>query len=336
MTLVINPIFSLDFPLAYNSLGLSGTFRQYPEDFYVEEILGFSLAGEGEHLCLYIEKQSHNTHWVAAELARFTGIAEKDISVCGRKDRHAVTRQWFSLYDPHRKPISWDQFSMDGVRILENQRHTKKLRLGDHQANHFVIRLRQMMVEGKPVTSQQKVDAITEIQRRLSLGVPNYFGMQRFGIDGNNLLMADEWLRQKQAPPRKQRGMVLSAARSYLFNLVLAERVRQPCWKTVIEGDVIIDNDPTGPLWGRGRLSSAQQALSLEQQVLSPWHEWCERLEHQGLKQERRPLILAPNNIQCAWVEEDLQLSFDLRTGAFATSVLAEIATLDNPPNSNR
>lgn len=337
MTLAINPIFSLDFPHAYDVLGLSGIFRQHPKDFFVEEILGFPLTGEGEHLCVYVEKQSHNTHWVAAELARFTGINEKDISVCGRKDRHAITRQWFSFYDPHRKPIPWDQFSMDGVRILDKQRHSKKLRLGDHQANHFVICLRQMNLAGQFVPDQQKIEIVDEIQRRLSLGVPNYFGQQRFGNQGNNLLMAHDWLDQQSlssTPPRKQRGMVLSAARAYLFNLVLAERVRQQSWQIVIDGDVVIDCEPSGPLWGRGRLSSCRQAQCIEQAVLTPWQQWCDRLEHQGLKQERRPLVLTPKHVECVWFQGDLQLSFDLPVGAFATSVLAEISLLDNRANS--
>ena len=334
MTLAINSAFSLDFPAAYDDLCLSAHFRTRPEDFYVEEILGFTPSGEGEHLCLYIEKQEHNTHWVTAELARYSGISERDIGVCGRKDRHAITRQWFSLYDPSRKDIDWGQFDMEGTKIITVVRHHKKLRLGSHEANRFVIRLRDVVSTAcssqQPVSELAKPDIITAIQERLANGVPNYFGVQRFGREGGNLHLASDWLERKIPPPRKQRSMVLSAARSYLFNGVLADRVSSLLWNKVIEGDVVSTHYPTGPLWGRGRLATTEDTLALEQRVLLPFEVWCERLEHQGLKQERRDLVLLPKQVSCFWQNDDLILSFDLPSGTFATAVLAEISVLQN------
>jgi tRNA pseudouridine13 synthase len=337
MTLVINA-FPLDFPCAYGQPSLHANFRERPEDFYVEEMLGFSMSGEGEHLCLYIEKQGDNTHWVTAELARFSGIDERDIGVCGRKDRHAITRQWFSLYDPMRRSIDWEQFTMDGTRILKIVRHHKKLRLGDHQDNRFVIRLRDIVDAGVSPPSilpdAQKQQVLAKVTDTLSQGVPNYFGVQRFGRGGGNLVLANEWLTKKVSPPRKQRSMVLSAARSYLFNRVLAARVSSGQWTQIIDGDVISNDYPTGPLWGRGRLATSDDALIVEQNALTELQPWCERLEYQGLKQERRDLVLIPKALSCFWENDDLILSFDLPSGTFATALLAELAILQNQAGS--
>jgi tRNA pseudouridine13 synthase len=338
MTLVINSAFPLDFPRAYGKPYLAADFRVQPEDFYVEEVLGFPLSGEGEHLCLFIEKQQHNTHWVTAELAKYAGISPRDIGVCGRKDRHAITRQWFSLYDPlnraGRRQVDWQQFAMDGVKIILIERHSKKLRLGDHQYNRFVIRLRNVITyaSGGEVSSlaesiKEKITA--EIEQKLKNGVPNYFGEQRFGRGGNNLVMASDWFEKGVAPPRQQRSMILSAARAYLFNLVLAHRVRTNTWAQTIVGDIINHAQPTGPLWGRGRLSTTEDSLVIEQTVLADFSVWCERLEHQGLHQERRDLVLHCSNLSCSWQAHDLLLSFDLPSGTFATAVLAEVALLN-------
>lgn len=338
---------SLDFPRAYSSFGILPTalFRKFPEDFQVDEVLGFSLAGEGEHACLHIEKRGQNTHWAAAELARYAGVSERDIGTCGRKDRHAITRQWFSLYDPHLKYTDWSGFESDGVRILKVCRHNKKLRPGMHQKNHFVIRLRELCVSERCVdenvdenysgedtllADSDKSKLSQHIEYCFTHGVPNYFGEQRFGRDGSNLEAAYHWLINKKAPSRKRKGMVLSAARSYLFNSVLAERVRQNNWNLVIDGDSVQEDWPTAPLWGRGRTSSKGLAAAIEQKILEPLATWCERLEHQGLSQERRSMVLMPEEASYCWDGNDLVLTFQLPSGTFATSVLSEITQLKN------
>ena len=317
-------------PSDSNDTLLSGVFRQQAEDFYVDEVLGFDLSGQGEHICILLEKRGQNTHWVAAQLAEYAGISERDVGYCGRKDRHAVTRQWFSLYDPERKNIAWSDFCLEGVNILKRTRHIKKLRPGMHQQNHFVIRLRNVTCADSDLllNEAQKQSSLIRINTILAKGVPNYFGPQRFGREGSNLLLANAWLVEGKAPPRKQKSMVLSAARAYLFNLVLAARVRQQIWCESIPGDVLNDDRSTGPLWGRGRLTTKDQALACEQQALSGYDEWCHPMEHRGLQQERRNLLLLPSGARCEWQGHDLVLSFNLPAGTFATSVLAEIAHL--------
>ena len=325
-----NTLFSINFPRAYQQLSLQAVFRHIPDDFQVEEILGFELAGEGEHIALLLEKCGHNTHWVAARLANYMGIQQSDVSYCGRKDRQAITTQWFSLYDAQRKPIDWSAFSEEGIKIIQCTRHNKKLRPGMHQYNRFSIRLRGVAgVDKQSLSDEDKQQTLTEINYLFSQGVPNYFGPQRFGHNANNLSLANDWLVHNKAPPRKQRSIILSAARAYLFNRVLAHRVQGSNWRQPLAGDVIEEGIITGPLWGRGRLATTVAAQTLEQTVLENYAAWCHQLEHMGLKQERRPLLLIPKDTHCQWQQDDLLLAFKLNAGEFATAILAEIAELN-------
>ena len=325
--------FTLDFPRALGEPPGSAVFRQYPEDFQVTERLGFEPSGEGEHLCLYVEKRGQNTRWVAGMLADYFGVDEMAVSYCGMKDRHAVTRQWFSVHLPGiQEDLSAKELELSDCKILTVARHHKKLRRGMHADNYFVIRLRQL--DGDIKAMEQRLVAIA------ANGVPNYFGEQRFGREGGNLREADQQLksraaesqqrRHKSRQPARRGGIYLSAARAYLFNLVLAERVLQGNWNQVMEGEV----DPGGPMWGRGRSQAPEDVRQLESHVLQPWQDWCHGMEFSGLSQERRSLLLMPGEFTWQWLkgtdtdQSDLELSFSLPTGCFATALLREVAEL--------
>ena len=84
----------------------AGTFRVIPEDFVVEEVLGFAPGGEGEHLWLWVEKRELTTLEVARHLARVCAVSERAVGYSGMKDRVAVTRQWFSVHLPGQLPPS--------------------------------------------------------------------------------------------------------------------------------------------------------------------------------------------------------------------------------------
>src|SRR5580698_11076953 len=75
----------------------TGRLRAVPEDFVVEEALGFAPDGDGAHLLLKVRKRNANTGWVAQELARGLGFHVRDIGFAGQKDRRAVAVQWFSV-----------------------------------------------------------------------------------------------------------------------------------------------------------------------------------------------------------------------------------------------
>ncbi|MGQ9426744.1 tRNA pseudouridine(13) synthase TruD [Gilvimarinus sp. F26214L] len=310
--------FSLDFTRAWGTPTVSACFRSQPEDFQVDEDLGFEPSGEGEHLYLHLRKRGQNTQWLAGQIARFSGVRPMDVGYCGLKDRVAVTSQWFSVYLPKGPEPNWKEFNPEGVEVLTVSRHSRKLKPGMHRANRFGIVLRDLQGELS--------DRLTQVGK----AVPNYFGEQRFGCNGGNLEQADRLLVEGQRiKDRKLRGLVMSAARSWLFNLVLSERVRANNWQQCLSGDR--EDGPTGPLWGRGRSHVGDHTAALESAVLEPWGAWCHGLEHLGLQQERRPLICRPMGFSGELNSGTLKLEFSLAPGQYATAVLREIAELENP-----
>lgn len=312
----------LDMPFAYGGPLGSVTFRKELTDFVVIEDLGMQPEGEGEHHYIHLEKRGVNTDWVAQKIARMAGIKSHDVGFCGLKDRHAVASQWFSVYLPKGPVPDWSALNDDSVRVLSLTAGKRKLRRGQHASNRFVITLRDL--------DNHSDEQLQERLRVVAQGVPNYFGEQRFGRDGGNLKSAARWLEQGMPLNKmKDKSMVMSAARSHIFNLVVAERVRQGNWRDVLPGDVSADF-ATGPLWGRGRNPVSADTLALEEQVLANHQQWLSGLEHCGLMQERRRLILAPQTMQWNLEQENLVVEFALAPGEFATAVLREIFHLRN------
>ncbi len=308
--------FDLAFATAYGPPpGLAG-LRVHPEDFVVEEMLTLDPTDAGTHLCLHVRKRGQNTRWVAQLLAAAAGVDESAIGYCGLKDRRALTTQWFSV------PVAGGDLPgliLPACEILERRRQARKLRRGMHSGNRFRLRLRD--VDGNRADFEGRL-------RDIATGIPNYFGEQRFGIGGGNLR---EFARGLARGGRRWHGsndLYLSAARSYLFNLVLAARVRDRCWRHPLAGET----EPTGPLWGRGRNPAPPAVATLEGCVLAPWAAWCERLEHSGLRQQRRALVLSPADFRWQWAGADLLLDFGLPAGAYATAVLQELIAPSAPP----
>lgn len=302
--------------------GLEGSYRVRCEDFRVEELPGWTPDGNGEHLLLEVEKTGSNTAFVAQALAREAGIDVRDVSWCGAKDRHAVTRQWFSLRDPSAACTLAPGAAGKGWSVLAAARHRRKLRRGDHAGNRFRIRIE--LDEAPPP------ELLPWVHERLATGVPNYFGPQRFGRSGSNLHAAQLWVEggvQGGRLPRRgaARGFLLSAARALLFNEVLAARLLAGSACSVLEGEALLDGEPTGPLWGRGRTLATGVAGAVEAAALAPWQAWCARLEQVGLNQQRRALWLRPRSADATLAGRSLTLSFTLPAGAFATAVLAGI-----------
>jgi tRNA pseudouridine13 synthase len=320
-----SPSFNLDFPCAFPMLKASADFRAQPEDFFVDEQLGFELSGSGEHLCVHIEKRNQNTAWVAKGLAELAGIKLMDVGYCGLKDRHAVTRQWFSLYLGQRE-LDLNEINLEGCSVLAAARHDKKLRRGIHAGNAFLIRLRNVRGD-MGLLDQRWLDIANQ-------GVPNYFGEQRFGYGGSNLQRAQELLPLHARIWRDRKNQfAVSAVRSYLFNCVLADRVRAGDWRQAIDGDPQIF--PSGPLWGRGRSLSLDELAVREQHLLESYADFCEKLEHLGLQQERRGLLLQPAAVSTARDESGWLLGFSLPPGAYATCVLRELLELKNLQQHN-
>jgi tRNA pseudouridine13 synthase len=328
-------------PYAHGGPLIEGVLRASADDFRVEEILGFEPSGSGEHAFLLIEKENANTEWVGRQLALAAGVAPMVVGFAGLKDRHAVTRQTFTVQLPGRADPDWAALAIPGVRVLSATRHDRKLKRGAHRGNRFRIRLRDVRGDLSAVDAR-----LATIHTR---GVPNYFGEQRFGRDGQNVALAQALFAGKRMP-RPQRSIALSAARSELFNDVLATRVVAGNWDCALEGEVwmlggshaifgpepwndglaerlaALDIHPTGPMWGRGELRSLGEVRALELATVQAQPTLARGLEQAGLEQERRAARLAVGDLTHAWEADDvLVLEFNLGAGSFATTVLREL-----------
>lgn len=337
-----------DLPRALGAPVLSARFRASPEDFLVEEIDGFEASGSGEHLLLTIEKRGMNTAFAAKRIAQWAGLPELAIGYAGLKDRHAVTRQRFSVHLPKRVAPDLQSLQSEDLRVLKSEWHAKKLPRGALAGNRFVLTLRE--VEGGCDAIEQRLQAIA------ARGVPNYFGEQRFGRDGDNVANALAMFAGRRVR-REQRTMLLSAARSELFNRVLAARVVRDDWDAGLDGEVWMldgsrsvfgpepwnealaarladfDIHPSGPLWGAGELRTASAAKEVELSALAddPAPALRAGLETAGLKQERRALRLKPQQLQWRWLQDEaLELQFALPPGTYATVVLRELGDIGN------
>lgn len=352
--------------LAHGASVAHAILRARPEDFVVEEILGYTpgpaldpqvsaeAVADGEHVWLQLRKRGLNTDWLARRLAQFAGVRAGDVGYAGLKDRQALTTQWFSVYLPGREEPDWDawvrSFEPGEVTLVSRVRHARKLKRGGLRGNRFILRL-----------SALQGDA-TALEARLvhlrACGVPNYFGPQRFGRDGGNLVQARAMLLAgRRVRDRHRRGLYLSAARAWLFNQVLSARVTRGCWDSALAGEVLMlagthsffcaeqldetvvarvstqDIHPTGPLWGKGDSPVCAQAAAVEAEALAGLDAWCAALAGVGLRQERRALRLGLGDL--AWdrgVAGELTLRFSLPAGSYATAVVRELIG-DDPAN---
>ncbi len=338
-------------PRAFGDAVLRAAIRHQPEDFIVEEDLGFAPSGSGEHLFLVVEKRGANTAFVAKQLARWANVAEFAVSYAGLKDRHALTRQAFTVHLPKR--IAPEFSALEGnaeFRVLSHGWHARKLPRGALRGNRFVLTLRQ--VQGERSAIEQRLENIA------GCGVPNGFGDQRFGRDGGNVDAAKAMFAGRRVG-REQRSMLLSAARSHLFNRILAERIARSAWDAALPGEVFMldgsrsvfgpepdvdspelaerlarfDIHPTGALWGEGEPRSADAVRELETAIAASEPELVAGLAAAGLKHERRALRLPVREFSWAWPGDDvLELRFFLPVGAYATAVLRELGAFAAEP----
>jgi tRNA pseudouridine13 synthase len=335
---------ALDPARAYGSPLARGILRTEPEDFIVEEDLGFTASGAGQHVLLKVRKRNANTQWVARELAKLCGCHPRDIGYAGLKDRRAIAVQWFTVPKSQFSLEAWCEVRHPEFDVLEANAHSRKLPRGALAGNRFIIRVRGIDVGDSEFNAR-----VAEVSRR---GVPNYFGPQRFGHSGANLARIDDGLR---ALHPRERGFVLSAARSLVFNAVLGARVRDGTWDHLEAGDIAnldgrgsifpvdvidatlteraaqLDIHPTGPLWGRGAPATKQRVVDLETHVAGEFPQPCALTADAGMDQERRALRLAVREL--TWHREPdanaIVVGFRLTRGSFATTVLRELIDSD-------
>lgn len=329
-------------PHAYGSPKGKGNIRTVPADFIVNETLAFDPSGSGEHIFLQIEKTGENTEYVARQLARFASVRQRDMGYAGMKDRHAITTQWFSVWLPKGDEPIWANFSAEGVKILAVTHHARKLKRGALAHNHFELTIRQWQGDMESTHAH-----LTSIKRH---GIPNYYGNQRFGHQGQNIVKAMAMFNGEKVP-REQRSIYLSAARSFLFNHILAQRILDNNWATGLNGDVLMldrsrsgfvceeiddiirtrldENElhSTGALFGKGDLRTIAGAQKVEQSIFDEYESLARGLSAFGLESDRRALRVNVQDLTWQFSDENttLLLKFSLPAGSYATAVLREI-----------
>lgn len=320
----------------------SAKLKAEPHHFQVREELGYPLSGHGEHLMVRIRKTGENTSFVANELAKACSVKSKDVGWAGLKDRHAVTEQWLSVHLPHGETPDFAPFlaQYPSIEILEITRHHKKLRPGDLQGNQFTLTLSEV---------SDMAAVLPRLQRIAETGVPNYFGAQRFGNEGNNVEEARRWGRENvRTRNQNKRSLYLSAARSWIFNQIVSERIKQGLFEQFIEGDIALLNGEShcveaaqlatfnqqlatnsvqisAALAGDNALPTQAAALALEQPQLDAEPDLMALIRGNRMRHERRPIALKAQDLRWEVEGDQLTLHFSLEAGCFATAIVREL-----------
>jgi tRNA pseudouridine13 synthase len=331
------PLLTPDLP------GAGGRIKVQPEDFEVEEVPAYEPSGAGDHLYLWVEKRSVGPEYFVKQLARRLDVHPADVGTAGLKDRHAVTRQWVSV--PKQAEPNLPQLDGDGIKLLSVSRHTNKLRPGHLRGNRF-----RVLVRG---ADPAKADAVTAVlDRTRQLGLPNYYGPQRFGRDGDTADLGLAMLKGERAPRVNPflRKLALSAAQSLLFNDTLGRRLSDGLFRTVLAGDVMMkwpagglfvaadvpaeqarfDRRETvtgGPMFGAKTFAAAGEAAAREAVVLADHGLAPASFEGFGklVQGTRRHNLVYADDLAAGWEPDGLRLAFTLPSGSYATVLLREV-----------
>ncbi|MDR9391088.1 MAG: tRNA pseudouridine(13) synthase TruD [Trueperaceae bacterium] len=344
----VPPIFAWD---ALPSLrgarpGTGGRIRSVPEDFVVVERPAYLPAGRGSHLYLRVRKRGLATRDLVRTLVE-AGVPENRIGVAGLKDKHAVTEQWLSL--PWAQRAAADVLAeREGVEVLETSRHANKLGIGHLHGNRFTVVVRDVAPDAEARARAILDDVVAR-------GLPNYVGPQRFGRFGRNAVDGRALLRGETVPgDRRLHRFFVNALQSWIFNDVLAARIRDGHFASLVSGDWarkvatggtfrVDDPDVERPraaafeitallaLHGRKVRISSDEAGRYERAALARAGVRWEDLR--GRRGDRRPSRVAVGDVALEGFEDDagrpaLRLAFDLPKGAYATSLLREVTGL--------
>lgn len=339
MTLDFNKLFP-----TLNTITATGTIRTVPEDFKVTELSDIELSGVGEHLWLYVQKIGCNTDWVANQLSNVCQVPRKQVGFAGLKDRHAVTKQWFSVQLSKVTDIDKIQSALpDEVTILKSKMHSRKIKTGQLDANQFEIIIRN--IAGDKQQIEQNIISIIEN------GVPNYFGSQRFGHDMGNIQKCQDWFAGTyKVKSRNLKSLLISTARSHIFNVIVAKRIKDDTWNTPIQGDILqlnkshswfpmsdatpeeitkrlneFDIHLTAAMYGEDKVQSSDDCAEFESTIAAQFPIYHTGFEKFRLKQDRRAMRICPIDFSFQWIDGDLKFNFKLLPGAYATGIMREI-----------
>ena len=296
----------IDWPCAFGGPKATANYRAEPEHFQVDEITELTPTGDGDYLLLKVQKKNIDTAAVASELAKYYSVKPRAVSYAGRKDKQAVTTQWFSV----QTNADWtNNASPDHAKfsIIASARHQHKLAIGGLTGNRFTIRCTDFQ--------GSRSDTETILTQITRYGIPNYFGPQRFGSKNQNLIRGKRMLAgELRVREKNQRSMYLSACRSFLFNEILAEHIKRNSWQS---GRGLLPGDGPIPIDGTGKEIIASVLLR---------HEALARgIANSRVAWHERPLVVHADELSYCWDNGALVLSFSLPKGAFATSLLREL-----------
>jgi tRNA pseudouridine13 synthase len=331
------PLLTADLP------GISGRIKSLPEDFEVEEVPAYQPCGEGEYLYLWIEKRDMGAEYFGRQVARRLGIGPGEVGMAGLKDRRAVTRQLVSV--PVEVEPRLNQLEGDGIRLLNVSRHGNKLKPGHLRGNRFRILIREP-------TSNAAASLPALFERLGRQGLPNFYGGQRFGREGETVKLGLDLLAAKKTGVRNRflRKLSLSAAQAALFNHYLTLRIQDGLLGKVLMGDVMAkwpvgglfvaedlaaeqarcdarETVPAGPIFGRKMYPARAEAARREEEVLSKAR--MSRAAFHGfgklLAGTRRHNFIYVDDLTGIMEPEGIRLCFTLPAGSYATVLLREL-----------
>jgi tRNA pseudouridine13 synthase len=330
-------------PLTPDLPGVGGRIKVQPDDFEVEEIPAYEPSGTGDHLYLWVEKRGVGPEYFVKQVARRLGVHPADVGTAGLKDRHAVTRQWVSV--PRQVEPELPQLDGDGIKLLSVSRHTNKLKPGHLRGNRFRILVRD--------ADSARAEALHAVVERIrQLGLPNYYGPQRFGRDGETASLGLAVLKGERTPRVNPflRKLALSAAQSLLFNDTLGRRLTEGLFRTVLPGDVmmkwpagglfVVEDVPAeqarfdqretvtgGPMFGAKTFAAKGQTADREATVLADHGLSPESFAGFGklVQGTRRHNLVYVDDLTAVWEADGLRLAFTLPSGSYATILLREV-----------
>jgi tRNA pseudouridine13 synthase len=344
LPLVPPPFWTADLP------GIGGRIKELPEDFEVEEIPAYEPSGQGEYLYLWVEKRALGAEYFLRQVARLLELSVAEVGSAGLKDRHAVTRQMLSV--PARAAERLDRLAVDGIRLLKVSRHGNKLKPGHLHGNRF-----RVLVRGADPQAAEKLGPL--LDRLRGQGVPNFYGPQRFGRDGETLALGLALLGvdpgpsvPRSRPPRNPflRKLALSAVQAYVFNHYLGCRLNDGLLRRVLPGDVMAkwpfgglfraedvvreqarfdarETVTAGPLFGRKTFAAAADAAQREDAALRTLGLTPAAFTGFGklLQGTRRHNLIYVEGLHAEMEPDGVRLRFTLPAGSYATVLLREI-----------
>ncbi|MEW6266283.1 MAG: tRNA pseudouridine(13) synthase TruD [Thermodesulfobacteriota bacterium] len=327
--------------------GLGGAIKSGPGHFVVEELPLYEPSGQGAHVYVRLSRAGWNTRDLVKRLASIFGLKDVDVGCAGLKDKDAVAIQTFSLSLPaaDEDAVARRIETELPVRVLWARRHGNKLKTGHLLGNRFSV-----VLAGVEPGALVRAEEIASILR--SRGLANYYGPQRFGLEGDNARRGREVLQGRGPRQSWLRRFLLSAFQASMFNAYLAERLERGWFERLLTGDVAKKTDTgglfdvadaeverprfesgaityTGPIYGAKMRRASGAPGELEQQVLSRFEVTVEALKRAGLDGSRRPARII---LQCLTIkphDQGLIFEFSLPKGAYATTLLREFMKND-------